>query len=101
MADGNFLQIENILTIEIDKESRAFIIGKKIGAISKKNYVPQPLNGTVFSIIPGHTTKLIGLSKELHAYDPIDIKAKCVAALMNSLTETFVLTAIVNSFETD
>lgn len=101
MADGNFLQIENILTIEIDKESRAFIIGKKIGAISKKNYVPQPLNGTVFSIIPGHTTKLIGLSKELYAYDPIDIKAKCVAALMNSLTETFVLTAIVNSFETD
>jgi len=101
IEDGNFIQIENILTIEIRSKTRAFILGKKLGAQSKKNYVPLPINDTIFHPIPGHTSKLVGISKELIAYDPTCIKAKGVVSVMNSLTETFIVTAIVNSFETD
>jgi hypothetical protein len=101
MKDGNFFMIESILTIQIDNISKAFVIGRKLGTHSKKTYVPEPIKGTTFSEIPGHTTRLIGLSNELYAYDPISIKAKGVCAMMNKLTETFVITAIVNTFETD
>ena len=72
-----------------------------MGVDSKKIYLPAPIEGECFSPIPGQTTKLFGLSKELFAYDPIDIKAKAVLAMNNILTETFVATAIVNSIETD
>lgn len=101
MRDGTFFKIESVLTIEVDHSARAFIIDRKIGTDSQKTYVPEPIKNTIFSVIPGHTTRLIGLSKELFAYDPIHVKAKGVCAMMNDLTETYVITAIVNTFETD
>ena len=101
LKDGNFFLIDHIMFIQNNFISRAFIVGKKMGVDSKKIYLPAPIEGECFSPIPGQTTKLFGLSKELFAYDPIDIKAKAVLAMNNILTETFVATAIVNSIETD
>ncbi|KZS05672.1 Uncharacterized protein APZ42_031089 [Daphnia magna] len=95
MRDGTFFKIESVLTIEVDHSARE--IGRKIGTDSQKTYFPEPIKNTIFSVIPGHTTRLIGLSKELFAYDPIRVKAKGVCAMMNDLTETYVITAIVNT----
>ena len=69
----------------------AFIVGRKLGTQSKKNDVPLATYETVYPLIPGHTTKSFDLSKNLIAFDPICIKKKGVAAIMNSLTETFVV----------
>ncbi|KAI9550894.1 hypothetical protein GHT06_004574 [Daphnia sinensis] len=101
MRDGKFFKIESILTIEVDNSTRAFIIGRNVNTDSQKTYVHEPIKNTIFSAIPGHTTRLIGLSKELFAYDPIHVKAKGVCAMMNDLTETYVITSIVNTLETD
>ena len=75
--------------------------GRKIGVYSKKTYLPEPIDGEQFSHIPGQTTKLVGMSTQLFAYDPNAIQAKAVIAMNNTLTETFVATAIANPFETD
>ena len=101
LKDGDFFLIEKILLIENPHISRAFIIGRKIGVYSKKTYLPEPIDGEQFSHIPGQTTKLVGMSTQLFAYDPNAIQAKAVIAMNNTLTETFVATAIANPFETD
>ena len=76
LKDGTFFFIDQILLIQNDFISRAFIVGRKMGVNSKKIYLPDPIDGECFSPIPGQTTKLFGLSKELFAYDPINIQQK-------------------------
>jgi len=76
------------------------MVGRIVGLVSKETYLPEPINGKVFSPIPGQTTKLVGLSPII-AYGPTIIKSKCVTAMINTLTETFILTALPNNFETD
>lgn len=79
----------------------AFIIGKKYGSESKQTFLPPPLNGINFSPTHGQTTRHVGKSGNQYAYDPLEIKKKCVLAMSNDLTSTFPVTAIVNHFETD
>lgn len=101
MNDGSFFFIESIVFLDVPPIGRCFIIGKPLGVISKRTYLPKPINETVFSIFPGQTMKCEGLGSTLLAYDPKTIVSKCVVAMKNSLTETFVVTALANSFETD
>lgn len=101
MKDHTFCCIESFWFLKTDLISRAFLIGRKIGNISKDTYLPVPIGETIFSVIPGKTTKLIGLSQEIVVYVPINIQSKCVASMCNLLTETFILTALSNNKETD
>lgn len=102
MRDGSIIFIESILVVKSnDLNSSAFIIGTKLGSISLKSYLPNPIDGTKFMLLPGQTTKFCGVSNVLFAYEPSDIMSKCVVAMQNSLTETYVVTALPNPFETD
>jgi hypothetical protein len=101
MKDNNFFLIESIWYLKTNLISRALLVGRILGNFSKQTYLPEPIHDTVFSEIPGQTTKLSGLSLECLAYDPVQIKSKCVASLCNNLTETFILTALSNTKETD
>lgn len=101
MKDNNFFLIESIWYLKTSLISRALLVGRILGNFSKQTYLPAPIHNTIFSEIPSQTTKLSGLSLECFAYDPIQIKSKCVASLCNNLTETFIFTALSNSKETD
>ncbi len=81
--------------------SQPIVIGREMGVNSKKNYVPAPIGNTTFSYLPGQTMKLIGLSRSLIAIDPSEIVTKCVIATCNEISEMYVVTALVNNFETD
>ena len=100
LMDNNFFSIESIWHLQTKSISVAIIVGRIVGLVSKETYLPEPINGTVFSPIPGQTTKLVGLSPII-AYEPTIIKSKCVTAMNNTLTDTFILTALPNNFETD
>ena len=75
------------------------VVGREMGVDSKKNYVPAPIGSTTFSYLPGQ--KLIGLGRSLIAVDPSEIVKKCVIATSNEISGMYVVTALVNSFETD
>jgi len=87
--------------LQTNRISRAFLVFRKVGSISEQTYFPVPIHNTVFSVIPSQTTKLIGFSPELIVFDPVKIKAKCVASMSNMLTETCIHTALASNLETD
>lgn len=102
LKDGCFLAINATVLIDaISNGERSFIMDKKMGVLSKYRYVPQKIGTIEFSPFPGHTVKLVDVDSSLTAYDPKEIVSKCVVALNNSLTDTYVLTTLVNHFETD
>lgn len=53
MKDNNFLSIESIWHFKTNLICHALAVGKIIGKFSKQTYLPAPIHGTVFSIIPG------------------------------------------------
>ena len=63
-------------------------------------YTPSPIGNTVFSTLPGQTAKLTSL-RNLEAVLPHNIIRKCVVAEYNSLLPSFIVTALVNTVETD
>lgn len=97
LNDGSFVEILSIPVIQ----NRSFIVCQPLGAYSKTVYLPKPIDGVIFRPIPGQTTKLIGKSKVLIAVDPSEILAKCVVSVNSSLTDTIIVTALPNPFETD
>ena len=44
---------------------------------------------------------LFGLGRSLIAIDPTEIVSKCVIASCNEISQMYVVTALVNNFETD
>ncbi len=101
MSDNNIVHIENLVLIESCGQSRLIILAKVLGAESKKPYLPKPIDGITFSVLPGMTTKLVGKAVQLVAYDVLDVVAKCVIGVEHVLTDTYVVTALPNKFETD
>lgn len=45
--------------------------------------------------------KLFGLSRSLIAIDPSEIPTKCVIATCSEISQLYVVTTLVNNFETD
>lgn len=99
--DGEFLFIENFVCLPHEsKGDHIFILGNMLGVQSKVHFLPKPIDGITFSIIPGMMTKLVGKG-ELVAFNALDIKSKCVVASEHNLTESYVVTALPNNLETD
>ena len=98
-SEGKFIFIESILR-DIDS-SEVYLIGREIGTESRKRYVPSDIGESSFSYLLGQTMKCVGLGRSVLALNPSDIVAKCVVSLHNDITETYVVTALVNNFETD
>ncbi len=65
----------------------------------KKMYTPS-LIGKNFASLPGQTTSLTGLG-EMKAVLPHQLIRKCVVAAYNSLLPSFIVSALVNTLETD
>ena len=102
LENGKTIVIENIIRICRDANiSHSFIFVRELGSISKSTFLPEPIGDTIFSTLPGQTTRFVGKGTELMAIDPVEIKSKCVVAMNNLLTETFVVTALPNNHETD
>lgn len=63
--------------------------------------MPSQVEDIRFSELPGQTAKLVGKSSEALVLDPTEIKEKCVLAMNNDMTETYLITALANHLETD
>lgn len=101
VSDGNFLFIDSFIILsDGSKEGRLFLLGKVLGVESKTHFLPKPIDGVTFSVIPGMMTKVVGKGP-LVAYDALDIVTKCVVASEHDLTESYVVTALPNNLETD
>lgn len=100
LKDGMFIFIEAIVCLE-SQLSWSFVIGREVGILSKRTYLPLPIADTSFSHISGQTTKLVGVDKSLKAFKPEDIISKCVVALNNCMTEMVIASRLPNNFETD
>ena len=70
-----------------------------MGQEFKSTYSPVLL-GQEFDCLPGQTTRLTGLG-DLEAILPYQIVRKCVVAAYNSLLSSFIVTALINTLETD
>ncbi|KAK4009279.1 hypothetical protein OUZ56_018395 [Daphnia magna] len=101
LSNGMFFFIESIFLVSKNMLFRSLVIGREMGVDSKKNYVRAPIGSTTFSYLPGQTMKLIGLGPSLIAIDPSEIVTKCVIAKCNIISNMFIVTALVNNFETD
>lgn len=99
LESGDFVAIDSI--VYFPSIFMTFIIGRKYGSESKQTFLPPSLNGIDFSPTHGQTTRLVGKSKHQLAFDPLQIKKKCVLAMNNVLTDTYLITALVNHFESD
>lgn len=99
MADNSFLFIDHIILVQ--SLNRAFVLGKRMGLYSVKYLMPKPEGEIEFSILSGQTRVIVGLSSQLFAYDTIDITKKCVVAMFNKMTKTFIVRAIANTYESD
>jgi hypothetical protein len=101
MKDDSFFMIESIISFQsFPLEGNILLVGRVMGTISAVKYSP-PIDNISFLNFPGQSRKLIGLSTELTARRPSDIMKKCVIGFHNELTETFVVTPLVNYLETD
>ena len=99
LSNETFFFIESIWLVTNNSSRHPIVVGREMGVDSKKNYVPAPIGSTTFSYLPGQ--KLIGLGRSLIAVDPSEIVKKCVIATSNEISGMYVVTALVNSFETD
>jgi hypothetical protein len=108
MEDGEFFMIENILHFpNIPSHCSVFVIGRKLGAISKRKLCPAPIGETFFDKLPGQTTELKGVDEGLTAYPALSVSKKCVFFLKPIRLSTYyhddcyIATAVPNSVETD
>ena len=106
MKNDVFFIIEEIVSFNLeahDATGDVFLLGRIMGSISKEKYSPAPkcLESLHFCNLPGQSTKCVGLSSTLVAFSASDIMKKAVIGFRNCLTETYVVTALPNSVETD
>lgn len=106
MKNDVFFMIEEIVSFNFqpdDATGNVFLLGRIMGSISKEKYSPAPkcLESLHFCNLPGQSTKCVGLSSTLLAFSASDILKKAVIGFNNCLTETYVVTALPNSVETD
>lgn len=104
MNDGSFFFIDHIInfdTAPVWGLPQSFILGRKLGTESKKTFTPEAIDKTKFEYFAGQTTKLCGIADDLTAYELADVVSKCVVSMNNELVEQYVVTSLVNNFETD
>lgn len=61
----------------------------------------MPIGDVVFDYIPGQSTRAVGSDSPLVAYDVLAIFRKAVLSVNQSLTDSYVVTALPNTFESD
>jgi hypothetical protein len=71
-------------------------MGRTLGSVSKVELAPQG-----YSQHDGQTTKLKGLSDDVVAHFIDDIIKQCLVGFHNVIIETYVVTAMPNTVETD
>lgn len=101
MTDGNYLFIESIVFNEGMPLPKCFVLGRVIGSQSKEVICPMPIGDVVFDYIPGQSTRAVGSDSPLVAYDVLAIFRKAVLSVNQSLTDSYVVTALPNTFESD
>ncbi len=104
LKDSSFFLIESFVLLEnnlLAENQSAFVLGRTLGVNSKFVFTPSLNDGMIFAQQPGQTTRLDGKSVDIKAIRPESILRKCVVACMNSLTETYCLTALANTLESD
>jgi len=106
MKNDVFFIIEEIVSFNCKAYGTTedvFLLGRVMGSISNEKYSPAPkcLESLHFLNLPGQSTKCVGLSSTLVAFSASDIMKKAIIGFNNCLTETYVVTALPNSVETD
>jgi hypothetical protein len=104
MIDGAYIFIDKIIHFDIPPlvgSTQSFILGRQLGTLSKEYFTPDAVEGTEFSHFPGLTSKLTGIGENPVAYSIADVSTKCVVTMKNELIEKYVVTGLVNKFETD
>ena len=105
MKDCTFVFIDSILHFNTaplsNSPCQTFVLGRKLGTDHQQSYTPEPIDSTVFTYFPGQTKKLTGLGENQIAYKIGDVSSKCVVAMKSDLIEQYVVTSLVNSFESD
>jgi hypothetical protein len=101
LRDGTFfLKIDGIVMIDcFNCPDDTFLTGKLLGVKSKTTYLPP--NTSQMPSVKGFATKCEGTSLDLKAVRVSDIYKKCVVACYSEISDSVILTSIVNSFETD
>ena len=71
--------------------------------VTKHNFAPMSLDDGLMPVplVSGQTVKLAGTEQQLTAYQVQDVKRKCVVAVQNKIIDTYVVTAVANTVETD
>lgn len=104
MKDGTFLFIDEIVYFDsppFPDCTQSFLFGRQLGTVHKETYTPDPIDGISFSVHPGQTSKLTGIGNNIVAYKIEDVALKCVVAMKSDFVEKYVVTALVNKYETD
>ena len=105
MKDDSFIFLDHILHFNVPPISssscQSFVLGRRLGTDHQRSYTPEPVDGTVFTYFSGQTMKLTGLGRDLVAYEINDVMSKAVVAMKSEIAEQYVVTSLVNKFETD
>lgn len=102
LEDQEFFLIESIAKVE-SLQNFCFVSGFKMGSITKHNFAPMSLDDGLVPVplVSGQTVELTGTEQQLTAYQVQDVKRKCVVAVQNKIIDTYVVTAVANTVETD
>ena len=102
LEDQEFFLIESIAKVE-SLQNFCFVSGFKMGSITKNNFAPMSLDDGLVPVplVSGQTVELTGTEQQLTAYQVQDVKRKCVVAVQNKIIDTYVVTAVANTVETD
>lgn len=85
MSEGKVAFIESFICLEVNNSRRVIFTCKLIGHESRVPFLPKPINGESYSVIPGMMTKYIGKGS-LQAFDALDVGSKGVIASIHDLT---------------
>ena len=100
LRNGSFFKIDGIIMIDcFNYPDDTFLIGNLLGVNSKTTYLPPDISQ--LSSVKGCATKCEGTSLDLKAVRVSDIYKKCVVACYSEISDSVILTSIINSFETD
>ena len=97
--------IEKIVYLELcESGEKRLVLGRILGEISKQTYHFKINDNDLefeFPYIHGQTVKLTGTATLLTAIQIEQVERKCVVVSNNESSETYVLTALANTHETD
>ena len=101
LQDGSYIEIPKILEANEEFFSRTVILGNLLGTEAMKLYIPNSIETVHFHQVKGITVMLHGKGNNIVDYYATDVMKKCVAASYNDNEACYVITGIVNRYETD